>query len=164
MLLCVVAVFFVCNLLPLVINIIDTFQLRLDISVLINISNLLVTINSSVNFIIYVIFGEKFKRLFLVLFCHNSLFGTGRESPDGATHEDSFMSNGGDRHSLRLHRQNTSISSNGMSTRDGDGSKREKQNSGGTASSPGPRIYYPAKRSGKEISTYTTQTSILGPD
>jgi hypothetical protein len=83
MLMCVVAVFFVCNLLPLVINIIDTYWPSLNLSRLVNTSNLLVTINSSVNFIIYVIFGEKFKRLFLVLFCRNSLFGTGRESPTG---------------------------------------------------------------------------------
>lgn len=70
----------------------------------INTSNLLVTINSSVNFIIYVIFGEKFKRLFLLLFCSGSaLFGTGRDSPDGATRDDSFVSNG-DRQSLRLYR------------------------------------------------------------
>ena len=34
-----------------------------------NISNLLVTLNSSVNFIIYCIFGDKFKRIFLRLFC-----------------------------------------------------------------------------------------------
>ena len=33
------------------------------------VSNLLVTLNSSVNFIIYCIFGEKFKRLFCQLFC-----------------------------------------------------------------------------------------------
>lgn len=106
MLLGVVAVFFVCNLLPLVINIIETFELEetLDADVttyLIHTSNLLVTINSSVNFIIYVIFGDKFKRLFLILFCHNSIFRSGTDSPDGATtHEDSFMSNG-DRQSLR---------------------------------------------------------------
>ncbi|KAJ8960432.1 hypothetical protein NQ318_013715 [Aromia moschata] len=102
MLLGVVAVFFVCNLLPLVINIIEAFKLEIGIKLdlLIQISNLLVTINSSVNFIIYVTFGEKFQRLFLMLFCRNAFFRTGRESPDGAIHEDSFMSNG-DRHSLR---------------------------------------------------------------
>lgn len=102
MLLGVVAVFFVCNLLPLVINIIETFNVPIEfnISYLIYASNLLVTINSSVNFVIYVIFGEKFQRLFLMLFCNNALFGGGRESPDGATHDDSFVSNG-DRQSLR---------------------------------------------------------------
>lgn len=102
MLLGVVAVFFVCNLLPLIINIIETFTVAINFNIayLIEASNLLVTINSSVNFIIYVIFGEKFQRLFLMLFCNNSIFGNGRESPDGATHDDSFMSNG-DRQSLR---------------------------------------------------------------
>ena len=33
------------------------------------VSNLLVTVNSSVNFVIYCIFGDKFKRLFCSLFC-----------------------------------------------------------------------------------------------
>ena len=33
------------------------------------ISNLLVTLNSSVNFIIYCIYGDKFKRLFCYIFC-----------------------------------------------------------------------------------------------
>ncbi|CAH0559343.1 unnamed protein product [Brassicogethes aeneus] len=94
MLLCVVLVFFICNLLPLVINIIEIFELDpdIDLGMMIFTSNLLVTINSSVNFIIYVIFGEKFKRLFLVLFCHNSLFNSGRDSPD--MHDTSFISNG----------------------------------------------------------------------
>ena len=32
-------------------------------------NNLLVTINSSVNFIIYCIFGHKFKRIFITLIC-----------------------------------------------------------------------------------------------
>ena len=36
---------------------------------LIQVSNLLVTINSSVNFVIYCIFGNKFKQTFLQLFC-----------------------------------------------------------------------------------------------
>ncbi|CAH0559346.1 unnamed protein product [Brassicogethes aeneus] len=78
MLLRVVVVFFICNLLPLVINIIETFELDpdIDLGMMIYTSNLLVTINSSVNFIIYVIFGEKFKRLFLELFCNNSLFNS----------------------------------------------------------------------------------------
>lgn len=123
-------------------------------------SNLLVTINSSVNFIIYVIFGEKFKRLFLILFCSHRFFsGTGRESPD-ATHDESFISNG-DRQSLRLHRQNTSISRNGVSVRL-NGSNRDTRSSRTRASSPGPCVYYPANRASKEISavTYTTQISI----
>ena len=43
--------------------------LGINILALNNISNLLVTLNSSVNFIIYCIFGDKFKRIFLRLFC-----------------------------------------------------------------------------------------------
>lgn len=165
MLLCVVMVFFKCNLLPLVINIIESFNIIIDDNLfdrMIKTSNLLVTINSSVNFIIYVIFGEKFKRLFLILFCSHRIFSGagGRESPD-ATHDDSFMSNG-DRCSLRLHRQNTSVSRNGISIRL-NGSNREPRSGGrARASSPGPCVYYPANRSNKEISgvTYTTQTSL----
>lgn len=64
MLLCVVAVFFVCNVLALVNNLVECFDIFLPIE-MVELSNLLITINSSVNFVIYVIFGEKFKRLFL---------------------------------------------------------------------------------------------------
>lgn len=32
-------------------------------------SNMMVTFNSSVNFVIYCIFGEKFKRVFCRMFC-----------------------------------------------------------------------------------------------
>ncbi|XP_060526784.1 FMRFamide receptor [Cylas formicarius] len=159
MLMCVVAVFFVCNLLPMVINIVETFKIPtedvFDITMMINLSNLLVTINSSVNFIIYVIFGEKFQRLFLVLFCHNSLFFPGRESPDGATHDDSFVSNG-DR-SFRLQRQGTSISRNG-SRHSGRMNGTSDSRKSGKTPSPGPCVYYPINRTNKEVSTYTTQT------
>ncbi|KAK9891707.1 hypothetical protein WA026_016505 [Henosepilachna vigintioctopunctata] len=163
MLFCVVIVFFICNMPPMVINIIETFGLNYDLSVIINTSNLLVTINSSVNFIIYVIFGEKFKRLFLVLFCHNTIFGigTGRESPDG-THDDSFISNG-DRTSIRLHRQFTSISRNGHSGRMHD-SSRHKKSLRGRPPSPGPCIYYPANRISKDVSTHATQISLQSVD
>ena len=41
-------------------------------------NNLLITINSSVNFIIYCIFGEKFQRIFFKMFC--SLGGLGTQS------------------------------------------------------------------------------------
>lgn len=61
MLFCVVIVFICCNILALLINIIEAFTGKIY-DRLVKTSNLLVTINSSVNFIIYVIFGEKFKR------------------------------------------------------------------------------------------------------
>lgn len=167
MLLCVVIVFFICNVLPLVNNIIESFKIVVDVNIieiLVKTSNLLVTINSSVNFIIYVIFGEKFKRLFLMLFCHNSFFfhGSGRDSPDGQTHDDSIMSNG-DRQSLRLNRQNTSLSRNGMSVRL-NGSHRGSSRL--RAPSPGPCVYYPSNRNSKDISTvtYSTQISIHNED
>ncbi|XP_030763747.1 FMRFamide receptor [Sitophilus oryzae] len=166
MLMCVVAVFFVCNLLPMVINIVETFNLPTEdifnVNMMINLSNLLVTINSSVNFVIYVIFGEKFQRLFLVLFCHNSLFFPGRDSPDGVTHEDSFVSNG-DR-SFRLHRQSTSVSrTSGSRNSRMNGSVNGSRKFGKTPS-PGPCVYYPASRNSKEISPFTGQSTINVPD
>ncbi|XP_057663036.1 FMRFamide receptor [Diorhabda carinulata] len=165
MLLGVVVVFFFCNLLPLVINIIETFRVDIPFSLeyLLQTSNLLVTINSSVNFIIYVIFGEKFKRLFLILFCNNNLFRNGRESPEGVTHEDSLISNG-DRQSLRLHRQSTTVSRNGAGSINfgrSNGSTRQPSNRGSCRyANPGPCVYYPANRNNKEIS----QTTVLIED
>ena len=67
MLMVVVVVFFVCNILALIINILEVF--KINIIALNNTSNLLVTFNSSVNLIIYCIFGDKFKRVFIGLFC-----------------------------------------------------------------------------------------------
>jgi hypothetical protein len=96
MLMCVVVVFFMCNILPLVNNVLEAFYSILQ-NELIATSNLLVAINSSVNFIIYVIFGDKFKRLFLKIFWPQRGGGRccrgGRDSPE-ATHEESFVSNG----------------------------------------------------------------------
>lgn len=166
MLLCVVIVFFICNFLPLIINTLETFNIgrnSIVIDQLIKTSNLLVTINSSVNFIIYVIFGEKFKRLFLILFCHDGKHPlTGRDSPDGGTHDDSFISNC-DRHSLRLYRQSTIASRNGTSVR--NGSMRDSWSFRSRTPTPSFCVYYHAgKKNNKEISAYTTQTSIPGPE
>lgn len=169
MLLCVVTVFFICNILALVNNILEAFY-GIIIGQLVKISNLLVTINSSVNFIIYVIFGEKFKRLFLKLFCSHAIFhgGTGRDSPDGATHDDSFMSCG-DRQSIRLHRQNTTSSRNGLSVRiNGTLNGKDVNQRRSTrlkSSSPGPIVYYPAIKSyDVECSPSQTQTTIVISD
>ncbi|XP_071451861.1 FMRFamide receptor [Hetaerina americana] len=68
MLLIVVVVFFLCNLLALVNNVLESFS-GIIVDQLVKTSNLLVTVNSSVNFIIYVTFGERFRRLFLKMFC-----------------------------------------------------------------------------------------------
>lgn len=87
MLLFVVIVFFACNCLALVINIHEAFYGATNDDLIV-VSNLLVTLNSSVNFIIYVIFGEKFKRIFLLLFCKCWR----RETNDGI--DDSSLSNG----------------------------------------------------------------------
>jgi len=57
------------------------------------VSNLLVSVNSSVNFIIYCIFGDKFKRLFLRYFCCAGYLRTpsGRGSPVDP-HDNSLVS------------------------------------------------------------------------
>jgi hypothetical protein len=71
MLMVVVFVFFVCNVLALVVNILEVMSI--NITALNNVSNMLITVNSSVNFIIYCIFGEKFKRIFFRIFCPASI-------------------------------------------------------------------------------------------
>lgn len=68
MLMCVVIVFLACNILALILNMLEAFYHIILENVNV-VSNLLVTINSSVNFIIYVIFGEKFKRIFCAMVC-----------------------------------------------------------------------------------------------
>lgn len=69
MLLGVVGVFFVCNLVPLVSNAVETFAGDGDppalLDPLVQAGNLLVTLNSGVNFLVYVSFGRKFRRVFL---------------------------------------------------------------------------------------------------
>ncbi|KAL4141439.1 hypothetical protein QTP88_004077 [Uroleucon formosanum] len=89
MLLCVVVVFLLCNVWALISNVVEAFY-GITVDQLVKVSNLLVTINSSVNFVIYVIFGEKFKRLFFKLFfprgvwmCGWHLATDGRGGPGG---------------------------------------------------------------------------------
>ncbi|XP_022113137.1 FMRFamide receptor-like [Pieris rapae] len=127
MLLVVVLVFFLCNLLPLVTNAFEVFlgDAFDNLDPLVKTSNLLVTINSSVNFVIYVIFGEKFKRIFLKLFCAGR---TRRDSPEH-TRDDSFASGAGERVSLRLLR---------------NGTLRRSRGAAGRRRSPAPTVYYPA--------------------
>ncbi|KAG8249903.1 obsolete signal transducer activity protein [Homalodisca vitripennis] len=168
MLLCVVVVFVLCNILPLVTNVLECFY-DIIIDQLVKTSNLLVTINSSVNFVIYVIFGEKFKRLFLKMFCSHGMWSCagalgGRDSPDGATHEDSLISNGDGRnysvrgvHLCQLHRSGTTIVRNGRlgTTKNYHRSMRVSR-----TLSPGPCVYYPA-RSAPETWDETTTTTTL---
>lgn len=169
MLLCVVVVFVVCNILPLVNNVLENFY-GIIVDQLTKTSNLLVTFNSSINFVIYVIFGEKFKRLFLKMFCSHGMLTCagalgGRDSPDGATHEDSLISNGDGRnysvrgtHLCQIHRSGTTIIRNGRS---GGGKNFHRSMRVSRTLSPGPCVYYPA-RSGKsdqwenEVTTTTT--------
>jgi len=66
MLLMVVAVFLFCNVLPFVNNFMESMDIPMSLH-LIDISNFLVAVNSSVNCFIYCIFGTKFRKEFLYL-------------------------------------------------------------------------------------------------
>jgi hypothetical protein len=160
MLFCVVIVFICCNILALLINVIEAFTGEIY-DRLVKTSNLLVTINSSVNFIIYVTFGEKFKRIFLLLFCKRRI---GRESPDGLIHDDSSFSNGdaSNRNSGRFQRVGTTRSS----TRNGTSIKVNRTTRLQRAPSPGPIVYYPARETLPRPSTtsITRSTSLMHTD
>ncbi|XP_014479693.1 PREDICTED: FMRFamide receptor-like [Dinoponera quadriceps] len=68
MLLCVVIVFLICNILPLISNIFETFVEGGPPSLMVRFGHFLVFVNSSINFIIYIILGETFKKTFLKIF------------------------------------------------------------------------------------------------
>lgn len=161
MLFCVVIVFICCNILALLINIIEAFSGEIY-DRLVKTSNLLVTINSSVNFIIYVIFGEKFKRIFLLLFCKRRV---GRESPDGLIHDDSSFSNGdgSNRNSGRFQRVGTTRSTG---ARNGNSVKVNRSTRTQRAPSPGPIVYYPARETLPRPSTTSIirSTSLIHTD
>ena len=70
MLMTVVVVFQICNLPPLICNILEVIGIG-DIPILTQTANLLVTVNSSVNIFIYIILGDKFKRVFLQCLSEN---------------------------------------------------------------------------------------------
>ncbi|XP_063973983.1 FMRFamide receptor isoform X2 [Diachasmimorpha longicaudata] len=150
MLLCVVIVFIVCNVLPLASNVFEKFQV-LPPAWLVQAGNLLVTINSSINFIVYVIFGRNFKRLFIRLFCSSKFFGAGRDSPEFQTNDESMVTNTTNielRNSIRrchLQRSNTTVPRSNHSS---------VHLNGGTRQSP--CVYYPARspvRSPSQISS-----------
>lgn len=147
MLLCVVVVFLICNILPLVSNAHETF-IADPPHWMVQFGNLLVTINSSINFIIYVIFGRKFKRIFLKLFCSSKLFVPGRDSPEFQTYDESIITNTTNielRNSIRhghLNRANTISWNNNIHV--SNGSTRQSLKSGRPAS-PGSCVYYPAR-------------------
>uniref|UniRef100_A0A915JQX4 G-protein coupled receptors family 1 profile domain-containing protein n=1 Tax=Romanomermis culicivorax TaxID=13658 RepID=A0A915JQX4_ROMCU len=68
-LICVVCLFIFCNALSLIINFIENFaDMGQSMSYLVDISNFLVVLNSSVNFTIYMICGENFRQCFTNLF------------------------------------------------------------------------------------------------
>lgn len=177
MLLCVVVVFLICNAMALVSNVLEAFYGK-TIDCLVETGNLMVTINSSVNFVIYVIFGEKFKRLFLKLFFPHGfrICGNGRDSPEH-TREDSFISfNGefrgsGHHHCAsmtanggrQMHRVNTSLIRNGRTTGQQQHNKRNNKTFNSSrlpkASSPGPGVYYPRRESSRGSWDQTSTTN-----
>ncbi|XP_059219521.1 FMRFamide receptor [Stomoxys calcitrans] len=158
MLLCVVVVFFAFNFLALVLNISEAFYNFIDNS-LTKTNNLLVTINSSCNFLIYVIFGEKFKRIFLLIFFKRRL---SRDQPD-LIHYESSISNNGDgtlnhRSSGRFSRHGTQrstttylVTTSANSTLNNGRLMKSASSPGvvkikrGRAPSPGPVVYFPAR-------------------
>jgi hypothetical protein len=164
----VVVVFFLCNILALVNNVLEAFY-GSPLDQVVATSDMLITVNSSVNFIIYVIFGERFKRVFLKLFCSHGWRGVGgRDSPDANTHDDSVVSNGdGRNYSLRnsqmchLYRTGTTVVRNG-STASGNSNSMHYSTRIPHASSPGPCVYYPARTVGGSEweNEHTTTTSL----
>ncbi|XP_012243009.1 FMRFamide receptor [Bombus impatiens] len=146
MLLCVVIVFLICNILPLASNIHETFFSDPP-HWLVQTGNLLVTINSSINFIIYVIFGRKFKRIFLKLFCNSKLFRPGRDSPEFQTYDESIVTNMTNielRNSIRHYHVNRSSTIN-RNNNVSNGSMRQSVKISARPASPGPCVYYPAR-------------------
>lgn len=77
MLFCVVITFLTCNFLAVFTNIWETFY-GIHSDRLTKLSNFLVTINSSVNFIIYVVLVKKFRTIFIRQF--KSLIGSSQDS------------------------------------------------------------------------------------
>ena len=68
MLIMVVMVFFICNLLALLVNILELTPYYKLVPKLSQISNGLVIINSSMNILIYCTFGKKFRTVFMQIF------------------------------------------------------------------------------------------------
>ncbi|KOC65978.1 FMRFamide receptor [Habropoda laboriosa] len=160
MLLCVVIVFLICNILPLASNIHETF-LNDPPLWLVQTGNLLVTINSSINFIIYVIFGRKFKRIFLKLFCSSKLFGPGRDSPEFQTYDESIVTNMTNielRNSIRHYHLNRSSTIN-RNNNNSNGSTRQSVKMSGRPASPGPCVYYPARSPARSPSQMSRTSS-----
>lgn len=146
MLICVVIVFLICNILPLVSNIYENLY-SVPPNWMIEMGNLLVTINSSINFIIYVIFGRKFKRLFLKLFCSARFFAPGRDSPEFQTNDESVVTNVIElRHSIKRNNTHKHRSSLANARTNSNGQFNSKQNSQkflGRTTSPVTCVYYP---------------------
>ena len=68
MLLMVVLVFFICNALALVVNVLELLGFTYLVQNLGILSNSLVIINSSVNILVYCTFGKKFRTVFMQIF------------------------------------------------------------------------------------------------
>ncbi|CAO1411623.1 unnamed protein product [Diamesa serratosioi] len=68
----IVIVFLCCNILPLILNIVEAIDNEIDTRI-VKMSNLLLTINSSVNFLVYVAYGEKFRNNVKEMFCKRKI-------------------------------------------------------------------------------------------
>ncbi|KAI4475211.1 hypothetical protein M0802_015239 [Mischocyttarus mexicanus] len=163
MLLCVVIVFVICNILPLTSNIIETF-IDDPPRWLVEMGNLLVTINSSINFIIYVIFGRKFKRIFMKLFCGTGiLFTRDRDSPEFQTHDDSSVTNMTNielRNSIRLnHLNRTNTINRNNNVHITNGGTRQSIRLSNRPPSPGTIVYYPPCNSMRNLKKLTKISS-----
>ncbi|XP_043500458.1 FMRFamide receptor isoform X1 [Polistes fuscatus] len=162
MLLCVVIVFVICNILPLTSNIMETF-IGDPPRWLVQIGNLLVTINSSINFIIYVIFGRKFKRIFMKLFCGSGIFIRDRDSPEHQTRDESSVTNMTNielRNSIRhnhLNRTNTINRNNYVHYT--NGGTRQSIRLSNRPTSPGTLVYYPPCNSMRNLNKFNNISS-----
>ena len=114
MLIMVVMVFFICNLLALLVNILELTPYYELVPKLSQISNGLVIINSSMNILIYCTFGKKFRTVFMQIFF-------GKQPPCIITTSRSVAHNYGNKNNHINHTQSSYISNN--STTNGNGNE-----------------------------------------
>ena len=114
MLIMVVMVFFICNLLALLVNILELTPYYKLVPKLSQISNGLVIINSSMNILIYCTFGKKFRTVFMQIFF-------GKQPPCIITTSRSVAHTYKNKNNHINHTQSSYISNN--STTNGNGSE-----------------------------------------
>ncbi|VDM38590.1 unnamed protein product [Toxocara canis] len=88
----VVCLFVSCNILPLTVNFLELFFGIVN-SYLIDLSNLMVVVNSSCNFLIYYAFGSRFRRTlkeYINVIMHGSSLNVNTKVTNGAPHIDAL--------------------------------------------------------------------------